>query len=52
MKPNIHPETYRTVLFFDSSANEARDVAIDVAISNSFGFGGTNGTLVFKKFEG
>jgi len=27
-------------------------VAIDVAISNSFGFGGTNGTLVFKKFEG
>ena len=22
MKPNIHPETYRTVLFFDSSANE------------------------------
>ena len=22
MKPNIHPATYRTVLFFDSSANE------------------------------
>ena len=22
MKPNIHPENYRTVLFFDSSANE------------------------------
>ena len=36
----------------DYCANEARDVAIDVAISNSFGFGGTNGTLVFKKFEG
>ena len=35
----------------DYCANEARDVAIDVAISNSFGFGGTNGTLVFKKFE-
>lgn len=27
---------------------EARDLKMDVAISNSFGFGGTNGTLVFK----
>mgnify|MGYP003597582454 FL=1 len=36
----------------DYCANEARDVAIDVAISNSFGFGGTNGTLVFRKVEG
>lgn len=32
-------------------ANEARDAKIDVAISNSFGFGGTNGTLVFKRFK-
>jgi 3-oxoacyl-[acyl-carrier-protein] synthase II len=30
-------------------ANTARDMKIDVAISNSFGFGGTNGTLVFKR---
>ena len=36
----------------DYCANEARDAKIDVAISNSFGFGGTNGTLVFKKFSG
>ncbi|ASK27019.1 beta-ketoacyl-ACP synthase II [Neisseria chenwenguii] len=36
----------------DYCANEARDMKINVAISNSFGFGGTNGTLVFKKFEG
>ena len=35
----------------DYCANEARDLKIDVAISNSFGFGGTNGTLVFKRFE-
>lgn len=35
----------------DYCANEARDLKIRVAISNSFGFGGTNGTLVFKKFE-
>jgi 3-oxoacyl-[acyl-carrier-protein] synthase II len=33
----------------DYVANEARDMKIDVAITNSFGFGGTNGTLVFKK---
>ena len=29
----------------------ARDMAIDVAISNSFGFGGTNGTLVFRRMS-
>lgn len=33
----------------DYVANEARNMKIDVAISNSFGFGGTNGTLVFRK---
>ena len=33
----------------DFCANIARDVKIDVAIKNSFGFGGTNGTLVFGK---
>jgi 3-oxoacyl-[acyl-carrier-protein] synthase II len=35
----------------DYIPNTARDMKIDVAISNSFGFGGTNGTLVFKRFE-
>ena len=33
----------------DYCANEARKMKIDVAISNSFGFGGTNATLVFKR---
>jgi 3-oxoacyl-[acyl-carrier-protein] synthase II len=33
----------------DYCANEARDVKIDVAVKNNFGFGGTNGTLVFKR---
>ncbi len=33
----------------DYCANEARDMKIDVAMKNNFGFGGTNGTLVFKR---
>ena len=33
----------------DYVPGEARQMKIDVALSNSFGFGGTNGTLVFKK---
>jgi 3-oxoacyl-[acyl-carrier-protein] synthase II len=33
----------------DYCANAARDMKIDVAMNNNFGFGGTNGTLVFRK---
>jgi len=33
----------------DYCANEARPMKIDVAVKNNFGFGGTNGTLVFRK---
>jgi len=33
----------------DYCANEARQLKIDAAISNSFGFGGTNATVVFKR---
>jgi 3-oxoacyl-[acyl-carrier-protein] synthase II len=33
----------------DYCANTAREMSIDVAVKNSFGFGGTNGTLVFGK---
>lgn len=33
----------------DYVANTARDLKIDVAVKNNFGFGGTNGTLVFRR---
>lgn len=33
----------------DYCANEARDLKIEYALKNNFGFGGTNGTLVFKR---
>jgi 3-oxoacyl-[acyl-carrier-protein] synthase II len=36
----------------DYVPNTAREVNLDVAVSNSFGFGGTNGSLVFRKFSG
>jgi 3-oxoacyl-[acyl-carrier-protein] synthase II len=33
----------------DYCANTARQMPIEVALKNSFGFGGTNGTLVFRR---
>lgn len=33
----------------DYCANQARDLRIDVALSNSFGFGGTNGSMIVRK---
>ncbi|TBW02121.1 beta-ketoacyl-[acyl-carrier-protein] synthase II [Azotobacter chroococcum] len=36
----------------DFVAHEARSLPIDVVLSNSFGFGGTNGSLVFRRFAG
>ena len=36
----------------DYVPNTAREADVNIAISNSFGFGGTNGSLVFRKFTG
>jgi 3-oxoacyl-[acyl-carrier-protein] synthase II len=36
----------------DYCPNQARSMRIDVAAKNNFGFGGTNGTLIFKRFTG
>lgn len=35
----------------DYVPNTAREMKMDVCMSNSFGFGGTNGSLLFKKFD-
>jgi 3-oxoacyl-[acyl-carrier-protein] synthase II len=48
--PTINLENPDPECDLDYVPNIARDMKIDVAISNSFGFGGTNGTLVFKRY--
>lgn len=35
----------------DFVPGQARETAVNVALSNSFGFGGTNGTLIFSKYQ-
>ncbi|MFM2049881.1 MAG: hypothetical protein RL682_372 [Pseudomonadota bacterium] len=47
--PTINIFNQDTECDLDYCANTARDMRIDVAIKNNFGFGGTNGTLVFKR---
>ncbi|MDB6008269.1 MAG: beta-ketoacyl-[acyl-carrier-protein] synthase, partial [Gammaproteobacteria bacterium] len=36
----------------DYVPNTARQMKIDTVLSNSFGFGGTNGSLIFRRFSG
>lgn len=47
--PTINLAAQDPACDLDYVPNTARDMKIDVALSNSFGFGGTNGTLVFRK---
>ncbi|EPY9330647.1 beta-ketoacyl-ACP synthase II [Listeria monocytogenes] len=49
--PTIHLKNQDEVCDLDYVPNKAREANVNVAISNSFGFGGHNATLVFKKME-
>ncbi|HAR08362.1 MAG TPA: beta-ketoacyl-ACP synthase, partial [Cobetia sp.] len=47
--PTINLDNPQEGCVLDYVPHTARDAKVDVTLSNSFGFGGTNGTLVFKK---
>lgn len=52
LPPTIHYQTPDPDCDLDYIPNEARRANIDAVMSNSFGFGGHNAALVFKKYHG
>ncbi|MFP3853009.1 MAG: beta-ketoacyl-ACP synthase II [Anaerolineales bacterium] len=50
--PTIHYQTPDPECDLDYVPNEARELPVEVAISNAFGFGGHNAVLAFKSFSG
>lgn len=49
--PTINYETPDPECDLDYVPNKARKATVNYVLSNSFGFGGTNASLIFKKFE-
>ncbi len=49
--PTINLDNQDSACDLDFVPHTARNMKIDVAMSNSFGFGGTNGTLIFKRYS-
>ncbi|MEM6512179.1 MAG: beta-ketoacyl-ACP synthase II [Pseudomonadota bacterium] len=49
--PTANLENQDPACDLDYVPNEARDARVNVSVSNSFGFGGTNGSLVFRKLD-
>jgi 3-oxoacyl-[acyl-carrier-protein] synthase II len=51
LPPTINLENPDPECDLDYIPNKARTAHVDVVMSNSFGFGGTNASLVFKRFK-
>lgn len=49
--PTLNLENPPEGVLIDLVAKKAKQTKIDIALSNSFGFGGTNASLIFKRYE-
>ena len=50
--PTINQENPDPACDLDYVPNQSRKAEVNYALSNSFGFGGTNASLLFKRWEG